>query len=143
MPLEIIHGPESYALENYSCEDVACPVHRPQTKRPAPPLTDDDSIPEARGGYSDVYSSKHEKLLLRLDHIDRMDAIRRTFNKNRLHESKAPLTTSDIVNACLDFVFEQRVPFHELKDSSELAGLIGNQVYRHAVYRWQQFNERF
>lgn len=143
MPLEIIHGPESYALENYSCEDAACPVHRPQTKRPAPPPADDASIPEARGGYSDVYSSKHEKLLLRLDHIDRMDAIRRTFNKSRLHEGKAPMTTSDIVNACLDFVFEQRVPFHELKDASELAELIGNQVYRHAVYRWQQFNERF
>lgn len=143
MPLEIIHGPESYAPENYSCRDEACPVHRPRAKRPAPPAATDESIPESRGEYAEVYSTKHERILLRVDHITKMDAIRKSFNSSRIHPGKRALTTSDIVNAVLDFAFEHRIPFFELQDTDGLKEMISKSVYRSVLSRWRQFNEQF
>lgn len=160
MQLEIIHGPEMYSPDNYACKDPACPVHgrgslvsrrteppsapkaalNPPPARPAAPA---DTVPEVRGGFSEVYSTKHEKLLLRVEHIERMDAIRRAFNKGRLHAAKAPLTTCDIVNACLDFVFQHRIAFPALKDAHDLPKFIAEQVYRDALSRWRQWNEAF
>ena len=150
--LEIIHGPESYAPENYRCEDPACQAHgrtRPQlVPRPRPrtepqALAAEESIPESRGEYAEVYSSKHERILLRVDHITKMDAIRRGFNASRLYAGQRALTTSDIVNAVLDFAFEHRVPYSELQAADELKELISKSVYRSVLSRWRQFNERF
>lgn len=150
MQLEIIHGPESYSPENYLCKDPACPAHgRGQVAAPpsaaplALPEAEAGSIPEVRGGFSEVYSNKHEKILLRVEHIERMDAIRRAFNKSRLHPAKSPMTTSDIVNASLDFVFEHRVPYHALRDVQGLPNFIAEHIYRDAVSRWRQWNEAF
>ena len=149
MQLEIIHGAEMYAPENYLCKDPACPVHgRPEASprppaRPAAPAAAAVSVPEVRGGFSEVYSTKHEKLLLRVEHIERMDAIRKAFNKGRLHGAKAPMTTSDIVNASLDFVLQHRIPFHKLAEAAQLPGFIAEHVYRDAASRWRQWNEVF
>lgn len=149
MQLEIIHGPEMYSPDNYACKDPACPVHGrggAVPRRPEPPARPEapaESVPEVRGGFSEVYSTKHEKLLLRVEHVERMDAIRRAFNKGRLHGAKAPLTTSDIVNAALDFMFEHRLAFSALKDVHDLPKFIAEQVYRDVLSRWRQWNEVF
>lgn len=135
-----------YEPENYRCQDPGCAVHwgsQGAPKAPAPPRPPADSIPEVRGGFSEVYSTKHEKLLLRMEHIERMDTIRKAFNRNRLHGAQAPMTTSDLVNACLDFVFQHRIPFHKLAEASDLPRFLAENVYRDAVSRWRQYNELF
>lgn len=150
MQLEIIHGPESYSPENYLCTDPACPAHGrspvapPRPPAPfAPPEASDESLPEVRGGFSEVYSNKHEKILLRVDHVAKMDAIRKAFNAGRLHAEQPPMTTSDIVNACLDFVLQHRIAFAALKRAEELPKFIAESVYRDVVSRWRQWNEVF
>ena len=66
---------------------------------------------------------------------------------NGVVQNPSVTLTVDTLQAWLDIPMEaaQRIlgVAQLAPDSSELAGLIGNQVYRHAVYRWQQFNERF
>ena len=142
---EIIHGPESYAPENYRCEDPACQAHgRAQAaSKSAPSTAATQPVPEVRGGFSEVYSNKHEKILLRVEHIERMDAVRKAFNDNRLHPAAAPLSTSDIVNACLDFVFQHRIAFAALKSAQDLPKFIAEQTYRDVLSRWRQWTEAF
>lgn len=139
MKLEILRGPEQY-LPEYLVSKLqpAEPVGPERAAREV-----QDAIPEPARSYSELYSNKHEKLLLRADHIDRMDAIRRNFNKQRIHEGRRSLTSSDIVNACLDFVFEHPIPFHRLADADTLRELIAEHVYRDVVSRWRQWNEMF
>lgn len=147
-----------YAPENYACKDPACPVHGrggavtrlepPAEPAPAPtppPLrpAGPESVPEVRGGFSEVYSTKHEKLLLRVEHIERMDAIRKAFNKSRLHGAQAPMTTSDLVNAALDFIFEHRIPFPALRNAGDLPAFLTEHIYRDMLSRWRQWTERF
>lgn len=112
-------------------------------KTPAQPQTPTESIPEVRRSFPEVYSNKHEKILLRVEHIEIMDAIRSAFNMSRLHEGKAPLTTSDIVNSCLDFVFEHRIAFAALKDAHDLPKFIAEHIYQEVLSRWRQWNEVF
>lgn len=146
MQLEILHGRDAF-LPEYLRAKLRMPeaaparvVQQPKVARNPEP---DGAIPEPTRHYSDLYSNKHQKLLLRSDHIEMMDAIRRRFNKSRLHAERRSLTTSDIVNACLDFVMEHRIPFDRLANADDLPELIGESVYRSAVSRWRQFNEVF
>ncbi len=139
MKLEILRGREQY-LPEYLLSKLQ-PVEPVNTERAARNVQ--DAIPEPARSFSELYSNKHEKLLLRADHIDRMDAIRRNFNKQRIHEGRRSLTSSDIVNACLDFVFEHPIPFHRLADADTLRELIAEHVYRDVVSRWRQWNEVF
>lgn len=140
MKLEILRGPEQY-LPEYLMSKLQPP--EPSGSAQAAIDSVQDAIPEPARSYSELYSNKHEKLLLRTDHIDRMDAIRRNFNKQRIHEGRRLLTTSDIVNAALDFVFEHPIPFHRLADAEALRELIAEHVYRDVVSRWRQWTERF
>lgn len=139
MKLEILRGAEQFLPENLALEPV------PITSDGDGPARErsEDAIPEPASFYSELYSTKHEKLLLRTDHIDRMDAIRRHFNAQRIHPDRARLTTSDIVNAALDFVFEHPIPFHRLADTDALRELIAEHVYRDVISRWRQWTERF
>lgn len=158
MQLEILHGPDMYWPENYECKDPGCPVHgrrdaarrepprapsAPEPRPKAATIVPRESIPEPHGRFSEVYSNKHEKLLLRVEHIERLDAIRKAFNSSRVHSSKAPLTTSDIVNACLDFVLQHRIPFQQLAAAEAIRDLIAEAVCREIVSRWMQYNEAF
>ncbi len=139
MKLEILRGREQY-LPEYLLSKLQ-PVEPVDAERAARNVQ--DAIPEPARSFSELYSNKHEKLLLRADHIDRMDAIRRNFNTQRIHEGRRSLTTSEIVNACLDFVFEHPIPFHRLADADTLRELIAEHVYRDVVSRWRQWNEVF
>ena len=144
MHLEILHGPASYSPENLARADHSR-AHGPHSHRPIGlnGSVTDDAMPEPRGEYSELYSTKHERLLLRVDHITTIDAIRKGFNNRRIHLDQRALTTSEVVNACLDFVFEHRIPFHGLTDADDTRRMIGEHVYRSAVSRWRQLNEHF
>lgn len=138
MKLEILRGSEQYCPENLVTKPEATAA-----KAQGAHDSTETAMPEPGRFYSELYSNKHEKLLLRADHVDRMDAIRRNFNKQRIHEGRRALTTSDIVNAALDFVFEHPIPFHRLADAEALRELIAEHVYRDVVSRWRQWTERF
>ena len=101
------------------------------------------AVPEARVRYSEVYSNAHQKILLRTDHVEKMDAVRKTFNKERVHGGQRSMTTSDLVNACLDFVFEHPIPFETLTSAEEVVGLVRRAVYLSAISRWRQWTETF
>ncbi|MBI5631626.1 MAG: hypothetical protein HY921_12175 [Elusimicrobia bacterium] len=146
--LEILRGPESYFPENLQPTRKIWDRFQAESESSAParsaktPSSFDD-IPESRGGYAEIYSTKHQRVLLRVDHITKMDAIRKGFNASRLHPGQRSLTTSDIVNGVLDFAFEHRIPFYELQDADGLKDLISKSVYRSVLSRWKQFNEAF
>lgn len=146
MQLEILHGRDSFLPEylhaKHKTPEPARARVAPDSDANRQPALDGE-IPEPTRQYADLYSNKHQKLLLRSEHIEMMDAIRRKFNKSRLHEERRSVTTSDIVNACLDFVMGHRIPFDRLADADDLPELIGESVYRSAVSRWRQFNEVF
>ena len=135
MQLEILRGPDSYSPETAG--------YAPKAKAPGKPSVIEESIPESRGEYAEIYSTKHERILLRVDHITKMDAIRKSFNGDRMHPGQRALTTSDIVNAALDFAFEHRIPFSELQEADGIKELISKSVYRSVLSRWRQFNEQF
>lgn len=81
--------------------------------------------------FSDVYSNKHEKILLRQDHIDKLEGVCKVFNMCRWDkEHQRALTVSDIVNACLDIVLSYEIPFHTLISVDQVKKLIIYTVYR-------------
>ena len=148
MELEILRGPAMYYPENLRYvygerSQLVQEQHELRDEGPARLTVPDESIPASRGEYAEIYSTKHDRILLRVDHITKMDAIRKSFNRGRTHPGKRALTTSDIVNAALDFTFEHRIPLFELEEADGLKELISKSIYRSVLSRWRQFNETF
>ena len=147
-PRALNQGREFIQLTN--APEVKRPAASPKPAPPTPEMlrllrkpASRGEVPEARVRYSEVYSSTHEKLLLRAEHIEKMDAVRKAFNKRRVHGGQRSLTSSDLVNACLDFAFEHPVPFDQLKDADQVLALLRRSIYLSAIRRWQEFNEAF
>ena len=140
MTLEILHGPEQYLLPQYLLAKLQ--PARPEAAAVRTSVGDAASSGPARK-YSEVYSTKHETILLRLDHVERMDDIRRDFNRRKVHTGQRSLTTSDLVNGCLDFVFEHSLPFQQLMSADEVRPFVADHVRRDVVSRWKQWNEVF
>lgn len=94
---------------------------------------------EFRHEYSRIYSNKHERLVLRLEHIERMDALLKHHAFERAQEGGGgePLSISDIVNACLDFVFERPIDFRGIGDPGCLRDLIAEEVCAQLVHDLQ------
>lgn len=79
--------------------------------------------------YSNLYSNRHERLLLRLEHIEKIQEIQRLYAARRLHEHRDPLTISDLVNACLDVLFEFSIPFARVEAPGEMRDLITDSIF--------------
>lgn len=78
--------------------------------------------------YSNLYSNRHEKVLMRVEHIERIKDLQRRHAMRVLHEHQGSLTASDVVNASLDFVFEH------LPESFQFEEEFGEAVAR-GMYR--------
>lgn len=146
MALEILRGPDSFDPERLFSADRKPVEHisrHPVARSNTMLQPDVGSIPESRPGYSEIYSNKHERLLLRSDHIARMDAIRKSFNESRIHPGQRALTTSDIVTSALDFAMQHRIPFYELAEADDLPRFMAEHIYRDVLSRWRQWNELF
>lgn len=87
----------------------------------------------AKREYSDLYSNKHERLLLRVEHIERIKVIQRLHEAHKASEYQDPLTVGDVVNACLDFVFEHAEEFQKLGVPADIRSVIAEEVYQHLV----------
>lgn len=88
------------------------------------------SAGERRRDYSNLYSNRHEKLLMRVEHIDRIKAIQRQHAAQALHEHRGSLTVSDVVNSSLDFVLEHVEEGLRFEEDSDLRDSIAEGVYR-------------
>lgn len=133
--MHAIHGASSYGLDCLRPRATTSP-------RPAPPRAELD-FPGPTRRYADVFSNKHEKLLLRVEHVERLENIRNWFNTSRRHPEQPALMVADIVNACLDFAFDHPIPFQRLGGREEIGALVAKHLSQSVVARWRQFNEVF
>ncbi len=95
--------------------------------------------------FDDVfYGFKGRPIVLRMEHVQEIDRIRKEFNSGRLHGGRDALTSTDVVNSCVDAIFSHPgIPFHLLRDSGDLAQLICDHIHKTAVSYWRRFNEIF
>jgi CBS domain-containing protein len=83
---------------------------------------------EFRREYSRIYSNKHEKLVLRLEHIEQMKAMVKQHASKRGQEGGEPLSMSDIVNSCLDFIFESPIDLCGVGNPENLRDIVAAEV---------------
>ncbi|MFH2201787.1 MAG: hypothetical protein ABIJ96_01595 [Elusimicrobiota bacterium] len=50
---------------------------------------------------------------------------------------------SDVMNACLDFVFSHKLCFKELPDADSARDIVAKEIYRRAFFRFVQYYEIF
>jgi len=89
-----------------------------------------------------LYSNDHDRFFLREEHIAELKRLVREYNRQRLL-LHSPLSMSDLVNACLDFVFSHKLNFKELPDSDNARDFIAREVYRRAFFRFIEYYEMF
>lgn len=86
---------------------------------------------EFRNRYDGLYSNKHERFVLREEHVAELKRIVREHNQDR-HSGSPALSISDVVNAVLDFAFEHPAAFYSAVGPDRLRESFGNEVYRRA-----------
>lgn len=89
--------------------------------------------------FKEVYApSKEKPVILKHEHAEKIDAIRRDYNRRRMHKSREPMTTSDVINAFLDFIFSHPgIPFDAVEDKEALAQTVCDHV--HATARRHRY----
>lgn len=87
-----------------------------------------------RREYSEIFTNKDCKFVLREEHVADILRLYHEFNKHR-HEDALPMTLSDIVNAALDFVLDHPVSFKGLAEASQARDAIASAVQRKAFAR--------
>lgn len=92
--------------------------------------------------FYDLYSgSKDKPVVLRKQHVDEIDKLRKTLNSKRHYPWQDAVTTSDVVNACLDAVFSRPALAPErLEKRDKLAELIFDHLQDTSVARWRALN---
>lgn len=106
---------------------------------PAPPSRDiiaQAAIPLFRfqfnRRYGGLYSNRHEKFVLREEHIEELKRLVKEHHAERPRRFE-PLSMSDIVNAALDLAFEHPLAFHSRVDTGHLRDALGREVQRRAL----------
>lgn len=78
--------------------------------------------------YGGLYSNKHERFVLREEHIAQLKLMVNEHNKDR--GKAGPLSMSDIINAALDFALEHPVAFQYSVQPNHLRETLAREVYR-------------
>lgn len=81
--------------------------------------------------YAGLYSTKHDRFVLREEHVAELKRIVREHNSERAAGTPA-LSMSDIVNAVLDFAFEHPAAFYSATGPDRMRESFSNEVYRRA-----------
>jgi len=84
------------------------------------------TVPQRRDNSTGLY--RQEKLLLRSDHVDRIQAIKKEFLETKSHWQPS-MTLADVVNASIAFVLRY-VDFAELNSVEELDSYITSRLQR-------------
>jgi hypothetical protein len=87
-----------------------------------------------RRRYGGIYSNRHDKFVLREEHITELKRLVVEYNRDRSGRAE-PLSVSDIVNASLDFALEHPGAFlnHRRASSAEFRESLAHEVYRKAL----------
>lgn len=89
--------------------------------------------------YEELYTNRHDRFLLRGEHVEELKRVVREYNRERSRLMPA-LGASDIVNAALDFAFEHPVALARLGEPEQYRDALAREVYRKAYFHFA-FNE--
>jgi hypothetical protein len=81
--------------------------------------------------YGGLFSNRHDKFLLREEHIAELRRLVTEHNKE--NTGCAALSMSDILNACLDFALEHPTAFRNRRHTTDLRDSLAHEVYRKAL----------
>lgn len=90
---------------------------------------------EFKKPYSGRYTNKGYHFVLREEHYPVLKQLMFEFNDSRLYGSY-PITISDIINACLDFIFEHPLALKSLASENEVRQAIARAIYRKAYSKF-------
>jgi hypothetical protein len=82
-------------------------------------------------GYGGLYSNRHDKFVLREEHIAELKRLVREHNGEYPGRAEA-ISMSDIVNAALDFALEHPMAFQYRATPATLRDALAREVYRRA-----------
>ena len=86
-------------------------------------------------GVTDLYTNRHDRFMLREDHVAELNRVVKDYNAAREGHTPA-LLPSDVVNAALDFAFEHPVALARLKRPGEYRDALAREVYRKAFFHF-------
>ena len=90
-----------------------------------------------RKGYSGIYSNRHDKFVLREEHIAELKRLMKEHNGEYPGRTEA-VSMSDIVNAALDFALEHPMAFQYRSNSSNLRDALAREIYRRAFLHFMR-----
>ncbi len=85
--------------------------------------------------YGGLYTNRHERFVLREEHVAELKRLTGDFNRERGHLTPV-LSLSDVVNAALDFVFEHPVALARLGKPGEFRDALAREIYRKAYFHF-------
>lgn len=109
------------------------------TFRPAPAPAHDRPhvVPlfefQFKRAYSGLYTNRHDKFVLREEHVAELKRIMTDYNRDR---AGVPLSASDVVNAALDVAFEHPVALARLERPGKYRNALACEVYRKAYFHF-------
>jgi hypothetical protein len=87
--------------------------------------------------YGGLYTNRHDKFVLREEHITELKRLVKEHNGERGFRSE-PLSISDIVNTALDFALEHPLAFFGRANPDHLREALGREVYRKAFLHFMR-----
>jgi hypothetical protein len=116
-------------------------THSHHDPRPAPPFIAPKPAPVPMFGfdfkrrYSGLYTNRHERFVLREEHVDELKRVATEYNRARPRHVPV-LSMSEVVNAALDFVFEHPVALARLGTPEEFRDGLAKEIYRKAFFHF-------
>ncbi len=90
---------------------------------------------EFKRRYGGLYTNRHERFVLREEHVAELKRVTAEYNKAR--ERRVPvLSMSDVVNAALDFAFEHPVALARLGNPEEFRDGLAKEIMRKAFFHF-------
>ena len=91
--------------------------------------------------YSRLYTNRHDKFVLREEHVLELKRIVKEHQRDRLGRGE-PLSVSDIINVALDFAFEHPSAFHPRVNPDCLRETLGAAVVRKVILQFVRKPQR-
>ena len=86
---------------------------------------------EFKRRYGGLYTNRHERFVLREEHVAELKRVTKEYNKAREHRVPA-LSMSDVINFSLDLTFEHPVALARLQHPDDFREELSKEIYRKA-----------
>ncbi len=90
---------------------------------------------EFKKKYGGLYTNRHERFVLREEHVTELKHVVAEYNRARPRHIPA-LSMSDVVNAALDFVFEHPVALARLGKPEDFRNGLAKEIMRKAFFHF-------